>query len=265
MRHLLAVVTLVVASLGMGAGPLSAAESTGQQCTDTVSVRWQVDHERVTVDAAVVEAPGCPDGTPVGIQLITDDGDVPDEPLVESSTNERATFDLTDYALRVEPVTGVRVFLEGEAVEGTVTIIIDRRFFNPAGNEQVGLRDRRTTTLEIGTTYLVAGPPDGYGEVSCDDVDLVVEDAVGEGVGLFTATAAGRHVACFQKQVGPARDDVDGTDVLGNILTRGGEVLRGGPLAMTGLSVLRLAVVGLAALGLGAALARWRGRRVDGS
>jgi hypothetical protein len=86
----------------------------------------------------VVEVRGCEDGTPVGLQLITDDGDVPAEALVSEVTSEHAHFDLEPLGLRIEPVIGVRVFIYGDPVAEFVTIVVEQRLFATSGNEQRG-------------------------------------------------------------------------------------------------------------------------------
>ena len=254
-----AVLVLVLLTLAVPA----VADTAVLGCTNTARVRWDVDLESVRVDAAVVEVPGCPDGEIVGLQLITDNGDIPAEALAEPVVDEQATFDLTPYALRVEPVTGVRVFLYGEAGEDAIEIIVDRRFFNRPGNEQVGLREMTLLQVEPGQDYEVAGAPDRYRTVACSEVGLTGEgDVVGEGVGTFSATASGRHIVChlMRPVSGRGNGPDDQTDVLGDSVTKGGGTGSGGvaggssPLPGTGRGVLPLAAVGLGGVVAGALL-----------
>jgi hypothetical protein len=109
---------LLSACLLRVASPAAADTEAGPSaCTQEASVSWNVDHDDLAVTGATVEVRGCPDGEPIGLQVITDDrGEVPDGYLVEPTVDQRATFDLTSYGLTVEPTRGVRVAL---AIDGT--------------------------------------------------------------------------------------------------------------------------------------------------
>jgi hypothetical protein len=244
------------------------AHAAGQDlCTDLATVYWDVDLASVTVNGATVDVPGCADGEPVGIQLITDDGDLPpDGPMMGQAEDGHATFDLTGYAVRVEPVTGIRVFLRVPGNEHPVwVIVVEQRFFNEPGNEQLGLR--RSTTLEVPLDgeYAVPGPPTRYDEVRCDQVDTILPpDLVGEGSGIFPATAAGIHVVCYRQQPGvpggpPDVEDprvVEEAEVLGEILTRRPGRTGSAFLPSTGADLLVLAWLAIGAVGIGRRLSR---------
>lgn len=71
---------LVMLVLGLLSSPATATEAAeGDPCSTTASVSWLTNHEDVTVEGAVVDVPGCADGEPVGLQLLTDDGGLPAE------------------------------------------------------------------------------------------------------------------------------------------------------------------------------------------
>jgi hypothetical protein len=234
----------------------------GEICSGVAHVSWQADWDTVTVARAAVDVPGCSDGEPVGIQLLTDDGDVPgDGPIMGVVEGERAVFDLTSLGQRVEPVTGVRVFLElakEELVFFEVTV--DRRYFNVAGNEQRGLRQVTSLQVPLEGSYLVPGAPSGYQDVECSEVNTAMgDDVIGQGSGPFIATASGRHLACYQQVPGqqPGVPDDQGPEVLGEVLTAGdadvqvlgeAEVAPStagpGPLATTGASLWLLMLLG---------------------
>jgi hypothetical protein len=269
--------TAVLALLGalLPISPVAAHDL----CTSTAHVSWDIDVIELTITGVRVDLPGCSDGDPVGIQVLTDDGDIPaDAPLMGAVSDERALFDVTQYALRVEPVTGVRVFLERRGDEPyTWQITVDRRFFNPAGNEQVGLRDLTVLQVPHLGSYRVEGAPTRYRETSCAEFGYEPSDAIAEGSGTFAdVTAGGRHIACFQQVTpgrGPAsdaevleevleRDPDDRTEVLGAGLerpsspgSRGGVL---GRLAMTGNDLLLATAIGFATLGVGLGLLRRR-------
>lgn len=228
-------------------------------CTETAHVSWETNWDDVTVEAAIVEVPGCVDGDEVGIQLLTDDGDLPAEPMVGQVQDEHVRFDLSSLHVGIEPVTGVRVLLYGETIVEIVHIDVVQRFFSQSGNEQRGLL--RTTELEVpvGGQYHVPGAPNRYEVAACSEMRRwsPPSDLVGQGAGTFTATEAGRHVVCYQQAPGthggrPDVDDpgVDETDVLGNQAVTPstlvpGRGATGGLLASTGAN---LAVLALAAL-----------------
>lgn len=167
--------------------PVLAAAADSSGCTDDAHVRWEVDVDRSTVDGASVEVPGCADGDLVGLQLIMEDGDLPREPLVAAVVDERAVFDLTPYSPGIAPTIGVRVSLHPSgdvAGDDRIEVMVERRYFNHAGNEQRGLREVERFSLDVGATYVVPGAPDGYRTTDCSEVG-VSEDVVGEGVGTF--------------------------------------------------------------------------------
>lgn len=255
-RALLAAVT----ALGMLGVPVAAVAQAPEACTDTANVSWETDWDTVTVEAAIVHVPGCVDGDEVGLQLLTDDGDLPTEPLVGTVDDERVRFDLSGFDVRIEPVIGVRVLLYGETLVEIVGIVVEQRFFAQNGNEQRGLL--RTTTLEVplGGTYEVPGAPTRYDVVSCSDMGWTAPvDLVGQGAGTFTATEAGRHVVCYQQRPGTpggppdVEDPVvgDDTDVLGDQVTRPAPTTGGGPLASTGANVAMLGLLGLLLIAAG--------------
>jgi hypothetical protein len=136
--------------------------------------------------------------------LIINDGDVPPNgPLMGQVTDERVVFDVSGLDIRIEPVTGIRVFLElsgGEQL--TYQITVDRRFFSSAGSEQVGLRQLTVLNVPLGGSYVVPGAPNRYTEVLCETVGYEPTDLLKEGSGTFPATGSGRHIACFQQEPG---------------------------------------------------------------
>jgi hypothetical protein len=270
----------VIGLAGLAAFPAAGPAAAGELCSAAAHVSWVTDWDTVTVQAAVIDVPGCGDGEPIGIQLLTDHGDVPgDAPLMTEVKNGRALFDLSHLAVRVEPVTGVRVFLELRGGEQyTWQITVDRRFFNPAGNEQVGLRDLTVLQVPDLGSYLVEGAPERYRETSCAELGYEPSDAIAEGSGTFeNVTAGGRHIACFQQTTagrGPAnasdtdvldgsleRDPHDRTKVLGTSHERPASSSTAGPLgrlAMTGNDLLLATTIGLATVGIGFGLLRRR-------
>jgi hypothetical protein len=270
-RLIVAAATLVTILAGL---PATANEL----CASTATVAWEVDREATTVDAATVHTPGCADGETIGIQLLLDGGgELPEGgPLLRSVTAERAQFDLTGFAVRVEPVVGVRVFLPVPSDEQhTWQITVDRRFFNPAGSEQIGLRDLTILQVPHEGSYRVEGAPARYRETACADLGYDPEDRIAEGSGVFEGvTEGGRHIVCFQ-QVTPGRgqsnetevldgsferDPDDRTEVLGTTRERpapsNGTPL--GRLAMTGHDLLLAVAIGFATVGAGLSLLQRR-------
>lgn len=189
-------------------------------CATEAHVAWVVDHETATVSGAHVEVPGCADGDVVGLQLLTDDGDLPSDPILTEALDERAAFDLRPFDVHIEPVIGVRVLLtDRSTAEPGYEITVERRFFNRAGNEQRGLRETSTLFVPLGETYTVAGPPARYQAVGCGEPGVEpTDDLVGEGPGTVEPDASGRHLACFQLITGAPNDG--GVDVLDDALTR---------------------------------------------
>lgn len=192
----------------------------GELCTDFASMSWETDITTLTVAGATVEVKGCDDGEPVGLQLITDEGDVPDDgPIMKEAADERAFFDLTDFEQDIEPVTGVRVYLQLADEVEYWEITVERRFFNMPGNEQLGLRQTTVLLVPDGGTYRVPGAPGGYDEVACEDVGVDIDDIddslEGDDNGRqgsgeeFTATESGRHLACYQQTPGEPREPID--------------------------------------------------------
>jgi hypothetical protein len=255
------------------------------RCADTAKVGWEIDLETSTVTGVRVEVPGCDDGEFVGIELITDAGDVPsEEPLAGEVAAEVATFDVTSFGLHVEPVTGIRVYLEVDAIPvPVVAITVEQRFFNPAGNEQFGLRVTTPLTIPFEQSYTVPSAGPGYQDADCDETNLVLDDGeapvVGWGTGDFVATASGRHIACYQQVPGSpggpstAPPEVQEPEVLGVVLERGAAdtgdhgddaSALGQVLARTGLDAIHLIVSAAIALVGGTALLVGRPSRVAG-
>lgn len=243
---------------------VALAQSTAG-CAEAAHVSWKTNWNDVTVTGAVVEVRGCADGTPVGMQLLTDDGDVPAEALVSEVIDEHAHFDLEPLGLRIEPVIGVRVFIHGDPVAEFVTIIVEQRLFASSGNEQRGLR--QTTVLDVprGGRYLVPGAPTRYEVVACAAVNTTLPgDLVAEGAGTFTATAPGTHVVCYRQQPGtPGRAPnletpriLDDTEVLEEGFQADPPAAAVDSLATTGVNVLAAGLVALVLLSLGRRLVR---------
>lgn len=235
-------------------------------CTETANVSWETNWDTVTVEAAIVEVPGCADGETVGLQLLTPAGDLPDEPLFDVVTDEHVRFDLSALDVRIEPVTGVRVLLAGRTIVETVSIEVEQRFFSSSGNEQRGLLRTTVLEVEVGGQYTVPGAPTRYEVVDCDTVRWQEpDDLIGQGAGTFTATSAGRHVVCYQQLPGtsggpPDVEDptVDETGVLGEQIERpapGGA--GGGLLSSTGANILGMGLAGLAMVLVGRRMRRW--------
>jgi hypothetical protein len=270
-RVLLAVTACLVTMVGV---PPAAADGL---CSSTATVAWETDVDELTITAAVVHAPGCSDGEAVGIQLLLDDGsEVPEDgPLMGTVTEERSRFDLGAASVSIEPVTGVRVFLEVHGAEHSAwQITVDRRFFNPAGSEQVGLRDLTILQVPHGGSYPVEGAPPRYRERACAHLGYRPDDRIAEGSGIFQDVAAGgRHIVCFQ-QVTPGRGQAsdaaprdgslerepdDRSGVVGTSRERPGPSSTAGPLvrlAMTGNDLLLAAAIGLVTVGVGLGLLR---------
>lgn len=259
--------------LGSLFGTAAPAAAQADACTDTANVSWETNWRDVTVETAIVHVPGCEDGEEVGLQLLTDDGDLPSDPLVEPVQAEHATFDLAPLDVRIEPVIGVRVLLHGEELVEVVDILVEQRFFAPSGNEQGGLL--RATTLEVPVAgeYEVPGAPTRYDVALCADMQWAApDDLVSEGAGTFTATTAGTHVVCYQQQPGtpggpPDAEDptVVGTEVLGTQFTRpspeteASDRAAGGPLPRTGANILALVLTGFTLIVVGRRATRLRG------
>ncbi len=227
--------SLMLLALGASLLSMPAAAADEDACSDSMDISWETNVGQATVETVVLDVPGCDDGEPVGVQLITDDGDVPrDGPIMAEVQDEQADIDITALEQRIEPVTGVRVFLElSEDEVRFLEITVDRRFFNAPGNEQKGLRQTTVLQVEAGEDYVIPGAPQGYGEIDCADVDLRPDDIIDEGSGTATAAEAGRHLVCYQQDPGGPRgpiddepevvgDDENGddTDVLGEGQTR---------------------------------------------
>ena len=214
---------LVALLAGLLAIPTAAAAE-GELCSTTADVSWVTNHDDVTVEGAVVDVPGCTDGEPVGLQLLTDDGDVPaDGPILTEAQDEQAEFDLAPFAQRIEPVVGVRVYLQMTEEElAHLEITVDRRFFNMPGNEQRGLRQLTILEVSPGGQYRVPAAPNGYVEVACVEVGHDPRDTVAQGSGTFDATASGRHVVCNRQTPGGPRGPIDqDPEVLGRVINRG--------------------------------------------
>lgn len=256
--------------------PVPASGQAPQACTESANLSWEVDHDTASVTVGIVEVPGCDDGDVVGLQLRLEEvGWVPEEPLVTEVADERARFDLRSHDVGMRPVVGGRVTLYGEAMTEVVEVIVDQQFVNPAGNPQRGLRTITELEVPIGGQYRVPGAPPRYATVSCGDVGISTDGTIGEGAGDFTATTAGRHVACYQQQPGPLDSAPTNEDpaVLGVQFARhpsvvvdavSGDEVRGaetadGPLASTGVDLLRLALMALTLLVVG----RWLTRRAQ--
>lgn len=221
-----AVALSVAAILLATAGP--AAATPGEACSGEASVAWEVDHADLAVTGAVVTVLGCADGEPVGLQVLTDDGDVPDEFVFASVVDERATFDLTPYGLSVEPTTGVRVALEVEPPDPVLP--------DDGGVGDDGADDGRGDP----------DPDDGRDDDGASDGDET-DDGDGDGVEVLPTI--------IERDDG--RTD-DTTDVLGSQLTRPGT----GALPFTGTSTLVLLGIAIGLLVAGtSALARRDHRR----
>lgn len=269
----LVVLTFAIASLAS----LNVAPSfaNGEICSTTADVSWDVDRDSSIVTGVHVEVEGCEDGEFVGIELLTENGDVPDDgPLEGAVSDEIAYFDISGFALHVQPITGIRVYLEvDDTPTPVVAITVDQRFFNPAGNEQVGLRVSTNLVVPFGGEYHVPGAGDRYSDVDCADVNLSLDvadsDIVGWGSGAnFTATAAGVHIACYQQSPGaspgpsPGPPGAEEPEVLGVVLEQDDDQedtsVLGQVLARTGVGTGVLLLAGSGALLLGGLLMRRR-------
>jgi hypothetical protein len=258
-------VTLMCAlAMLLAAHSVALAQSTAG-CAEAAHVSWETNWNDVTVTGAVVEVRGCEDGTPVGLQLITDDGDVPAEALVSEVTDEQAHFDLEPLGLRIEPVIGVRVFIYGDPVAEFVTIIVEQRLFATSGNEQRGLRQATVLDVPLGGRYLVPGAPTRYEVVACAAMNTTLPgDLVAQGAGTFTATEPGTHVVCYQQQPGtpggaPDLETprvLDDTEVLEGAFEADPPASADDSLATTGLNVLAVGLFTLVLLIVGRRLTR---------
>jgi hypothetical protein len=92
-------------------GTAVGVEVAGRPCSSDATVLWETGHPNLRVTGATVDVPGCDDDEIVGLQVITDAGDVPSEMLFAEVVDERAFFDLSPYDIGIEPTTGVRVAL----------------------------------------------------------------------------------------------------------------------------------------------------------
>jgi hypothetical protein len=201
-RRLVAVAVLAMLMLALLGGPASGR---GTICSNVADVSWVTDWDALTVDEVIVQVPGCSDGEQVGIQLITDGGDLPASgPRGAPVEAERAVFDITDLGVGVEPLTGVRVFLVIDSVNvPVVTVTVEQRFFNQAGNEQLGLRQTTVLNLAEGAQYRVPGAGNGYRDVVCSMVNSGIgADVRPQGAGSFPVGSAVRHVVCYQQVPG---------------------------------------------------------------
>lgn len=259
---------LLLASTILVAAPAVAAEVDASGCTDVAHVHWETSWGEGTVTGAVVEVRGCEDGTPVGLQLLTDDGDVPDEPLVSEVENEHARFDLEPLGLRIEPVTGVRILIQGEPVSEFVAVVVEQRLFAGSGNEQRGLRQTTPREVPFAGQYLVPGAPTRYAVVVCAAMNTTLpNDLVDQGVGTFSATQSGTHVVCYQQQPGtpggPPNLETpqvrEGTEVPDESFTDDSPASPGDSLATTGLNVLGAGLTALLLVFLGRRLLRLGG------
>jgi hypothetical protein len=245
--------------------PFPAANAQEPACTEIANVTWETNFVQVAVTGAVVEVRGCEDGTPVGLQLITDDGDVPAEALVSEVTDEHAHFDLEPLGMRIEPVIGVRVFIYGDPVAEFVTIVVEQRLFATSGNEQRGLRQATVLDVPLGGRYLVPGAPTRYEVVACAAMNTTLPgDLVAQGAGTFTATEPGTHVVCYQQQPGtpggaPDLETprvLDDTEVLEGAFEADPPASADDSLATTGLNVLAVGLFTLVLLIVGRRLTR---------
>jgi hypothetical protein len=146
MRSRLVILAALVLAAASQAAPALANDAA--TCTNAADISWEVDRSDHRVRTIIVEVDGCDGGELVGIQLITEDGDVPPSaPLVGEAWEGTATFDLMDTGLYVAPITGVRVFLElsgGEQVTWQITV--DRRFFSSQAANRWGCDSSPSST-----------------------------------------------------------------------------------------------------------------------
>lgn len=261
-RRALALLSIGLAALLMP----SPAVAEGQLCTDMATVSWQTDFVKLQVTGVSVEVLGCDDGEFVGIELLMDDGNQipPEEPLGSEAQDEVAFFDVSGLDVGIEPVVGIRVYLAVHDVPTPVAPIrVEQRFFNHAGNEQIGLRTVTEVLLPLGGSYVVPSSGPGYRDIDCAEVGAATEDPlVNTGVGTFVAQSAGVHLACYQQVPGvpggpsPGPPGTEGVEVLGVVLERNGagpEVL-GQLLARTGAGLAPLLLIGTVLLGGGGLL-----------
>lgn len=224
MRYL-SVTAAAVLALSLVPG-IANAQTSG--CAERADVSWSTDHDSMTVTGASVAVPGCPDGTEVGLQLITDHGDLPEQPLRAAAEDERAEFDLTPLDIGIAPITGVRVLIHGEDGGNgpgptLVEIVVEHRYFNPTGREQRGLRDTEVLTVLVGARYQVFPAGEGYRTAVCEDLGIDTTGDVDGGVGVFDVRRGGRHLVCHQRTTGgavtPPVNQPD-TDVLDEVIDR---------------------------------------------
>ncbi len=251
---------------------LADDEAEGEICTGLAIVSWDVDFGGLMVRGAELSVPGCDDGEPVGLRLLTTDGELPAaEQLWAEVEDEFATFDLTDLEVEIEPLIGVRVYLVIDGVPTPLaTIRVEQRFFNVPGSEQNGLRVTTELSVALGSAYSVPAANDGWEHVDCDDVNLQVdEDPIATGIGQFEAETSGLHIACYQQVPGDGGPPgADEPEVLGVVLERDEDAVSAGEqpptavlgeiLARTGVSTIHLVVFGGLALLLGIELVRRR-------
>jgi putative cell wall-binding protein len=96
--------------------PLAVVAANIGLCSNTANVSWETNMAELTVTGVFVDVPGCGDDELVGLQLLTDDGDIPSgDPLLTRSSADRAFFDIAHLDVGIMPVTGMRVFLEDRA------------------------------------------------------------------------------------------------------------------------------------------------------
>jgi putative cell wall-binding protein len=146
---------------GMAEPPVLALQASGGVCSTTARVAWNTDLDTLAVQGVTVEVPGCADGEVVGLQLFTDDGNIPaGDPLLTTARAGRATFDVSELGVGIEPVTGVRVFLEGaqEGTEGDTEvggIVIERERWGGAERiETAAIVARRAFPDGAGVVYI---------------------------------------------------------------------------------------------------------------
>lgn len=115
-----AVVWLALLAVTTSATPALAAPEVGQPCTTSAHVSWRPDEDVRHIDEVVVTVPGCDDGEPVSLQVLTTRGDVPDTPLTVPARDGRAVFDVRHYDLGIEPVIGAQVSVYAMPLEAEV-------------------------------------------------------------------------------------------------------------------------------------------------
>src|SRR5690625_1024720 len=108
-----AALVALIGVLVIGVQPAGADEP----CAAEASVEWEIEPESdppLEVIGAVVDIEGCPDGTEVGMEIETDDGESTDT-IVATIEDEQAHFDLTDQDLLIPDVVGVSVMIYDES------------------------------------------------------------------------------------------------------------------------------------------------------